>query len=85
MDKSHVNETKVKLMIIIEERYVSINMLGQKSKSFIFQPNVHYSVQPQICLQTNLSDNNFDYELKLDKLVRRFDLLENNPKHLSYK
>ena len=77
----HVDAIITKLLKLVEEKDVAINQLksridGVGTKLQFLLERLNISVVESRISNVN---NNFDaYEIKIDKLVRRLDLLENN-------
>ncbi len=80
-EEIHVEPIITKLLKLVEEKDIAINQLksridgvGTKLQYLLERLNISV-VESRI----SNANNNFDaYEIKLDKLVRRLDLLENN-------
>ena len=77
----HVDAIITKLLKLVEEKDIAINQLksridGVGTKLQFLLERLNISVVESRISNVN---NNFDaYEIKIDKLVRRLDLLENN-------
>jgi len=78
----HVDAIITKLLKLVEEKDVAINQLksridgvGTKLQFLLERLNISI-VESRI---SNVNNNNFSsYEIKIDKLVRRIDILEQN-------
>ena len=81
-EEIHVEPIITKLLKLVEEKDIAINQLksridgvGTKLQFLLERLNISI-VESRI---SNVNNNNFEsYEIKIDKLVRRLDLLENN-------
>ena len=77
----HVDPIITKLLKLVEEKDIAINQLksridGVGTKLQFLLERLNISIVESRISNVN---NNFDaYEIKIDKLVRRLDLLENN-------
>jgi hypothetical protein len=77
----HVDAIITKLLKLVEEKDIAINQLksridGVGTKLQFLLERLNISIVESRISNVN---NNFDaYEIKIDKLVRRLDLLENN-------
>jgi len=78
----HVDAIITKLLKLVEEKDIAINQLksridgvGTKLQFLLERLNISI-VESRI---SNVNNNNFSsYEIKIDKLVRRIDILEQN-------
>ena len=81
-EEIHVEPIITKLLKLVEEKDVAINQLksridgvGTKLQFLLERLNISI-VEGRI---SNANNNNFEsYEIKIDKLVRRIDILEQN-------
>jgi len=80
-EEIHVEPIITKLLKLVEEKDIAINQLksridGVGTKLQFLLERLNISIVESRISNVN---NNFDaYEIKIDKLVRRLDLLENN-------
>ena len=76
-----MDETTLRLLKIIEEKYTSIKEFSNKLTGYytctrVLLEEINYNIiESQV---SGVDGNVGSYEIKVDKLVRRIDLLESN-------